>query len=140
MTKAEEYFAAAAVGDVPHAPGRVVDMLRDVARVEFVPGLGFQPVVGEQTMVMAVSFEPHTEAPVHAHAEEQITIVIDGELEFEIDGEVSHLTPGMVAVVPPFAAHGARTRERACLEYDVFNPPRQALLKLVPGLGTDPRA
>lgn len=140
MNEAEEYFANAAAGDVPHAPGRVVDMLGGVDRVEFVPGLPFQPVLGKQTMVMAVSFAPDTEAPVHADAEEQVTIVIDGELEFEIDGEISQLTPGMVAVVPHFAAHGARTRERSCLEYDFFNPPRQALLKLVPGPGMEARA
>jgi quercetin dioxygenase-like cupin family protein len=115
-------------------------MLGGVNRVEFLPGLGFQPVLGERTMIMAVSFAPDTEAPVHAHAEEQITIVIEGELEFEIDGDISRLTPGMVALVPPFAAHGARTRERSCLEYDVFNPPRQALLKLVPGLTMDARS
>jgi hypothetical protein len=89
---------------------------------------------------MAGRFAPDTEAPVHAHAEGQITIVIDGELEFEIDGDISQLTPGMVAVVPPFAANGARTWERSCLEYDVFNPPRQALLKRVPGLEMDARA
>jgi mannose-6-phosphate isomerase-like protein (cupin superfamily) len=56
--------------------------------------------------------------------------VIEGELEFELDGEVRLLRPGMVAVIPPNVPHGARTREFACLEYDVFNPPRQALLDL----------
>jgi quercetin dioxygenase-like cupin family protein len=79
---------------------------------------------------MSVRFGPHTEAPVHAHDEEQITLVIEGELEFEIDGEVRQLSPGMVAVVPANVPHGARTKDHSCLEYDVFNPPRKALLDL----------
>ena len=45
----------------------------------------FNPVVGEGVMANFVRFAPHTEAPLHAHAEEQITIVLEGELEFEID-------------------------------------------------------
>lgn len=91
-------------------------------------------------MVKAIPFAPYAEAPVHAHAEEQITIFIASDLGFEIDRDISQLAPGMVAVVPTVAAHGARTLERSCLEYDVFNPPRQAHLTLVPCLGTDARA
>jgi mannose-6-phosphate isomerase-like protein (cupin superfamily) len=56
--------------------------------------------------------------------------VVEGELEFDLDGEVRLLTPGMVAVVPANVPHGARTRDLPCHEYDVFNPPRRALLAL----------
>ena len=52
------------------------------------PGLEFRPVVGERFMVNFVRYEPHTEAPRHAHEEEQITFVIDGEFEFDLDGDV----------------------------------------------------
>lgn len=111
----------------PAAPGRFVDV-GAIEPVAFVEGLDFRPVLGEQTMVNFVSFQPHTEAPKHVHVEEQIVIVLEGELEFEIDDEVRVLGKGDVAVVPPWVPHGARTLGTACLEVDVFNPPRETLL------------
>lgn len=130
MSLADQYFSQVGSGRPPTAPGRFVDLQRGEDPVQFVPGLEFRYLLGERTMLMAVHFEPHTEAPVHVHDEEQITLVVEGELEFEIDGEVRQLTPGMVAVVPANVSHGARTKDGACLEFDVFNPPRQALLDL----------
>jgi quercetin dioxygenase-like cupin family protein len=88
-------------------------------------------VVGEAVMANFVRFEPHTEAPRHAHAEEQITIVLEGELEFEIDGDIRVLRPGQVAVMPPFVPHAARTHDQPSVEIDVFSPPRQALLSML---------
>lgn len=130
MSLADQYFSQPESGKQPTSPGRFVDLERHEEPVAFLPGLEFRYLLGERTMLMAVHFDPHTEAPVHAHDEEQITLVIKGELEFEIDGEPRTLTPGMVAVVPPNVPHGARTKDGSCLEYDVFNPPRQALLQL----------
>ena len=93
------------------------------------PGLEFRPVLGEKTMVNFVRFAPHVEAPNHVHIEEQIVIVLEGEFEFDIDGDVWTMRPGDVAVVPPWVPHGAHTNDVGCLEADVFNPPRQTLLK-----------
>ena len=115
-------------GGVPTAAGRFVDV-GQVTPVEFVPGLEFRPVLGERTMVNFVTFEPHTEAPVHVHEEEQIVIVLDGEFEFEIDGESRTLRKGDVAVVPSWVPHGAHTTDSRCVEVDVFNPPRTTLLE-----------
>lgn len=114
-------------GGVPTAPGRFVDV-DQIAPVEFVPGLEFRPVLGERTMVNFVTFEPHTEAPIHVHEEEQIVIVLEGEFEFEIDGESRTLRKGDVAVVPSWVPHGAHTTDSRCVEVDVFNPPRKSLL------------
>jgi quercetin dioxygenase-like cupin family protein len=130
LSLADQYFTQPGSGRAPTAAGRFVDLAKDVDPVAFVPGLEFRHVLGESTMLMSVHFNPHTEAPVHAHDEEQITLVVEGELEFEIDGKVRQLSPGMVAVVPANVPHGARTRENSCQEYDVFNPPRKALLDL----------
>ena len=96
--------------------------------VEFVPGLEFRPVLGEKTMTNFVRFAPHTEAPLHVHEEEQIVVVLEGEFEFELDGDIRMMRPGDVAVVPSWVPHGARTKDTACYEVDVFNPPRRSLL------------
>jgi len=98
--------------------------------VEFLPGLGFRPVLGQRAMANFVSFEPGTEAPRHVHEEEQIVIVVDGEFTFDLDGDVRTMRRGDVAVVPAWVPHGAWTTDSHCLEIDVFAPPRQSLLKL----------
>lgn len=115
-------------GGTPTAQGRYVEVA-EVEPVEFVPGLEFRPVLGENTLTNFVRFEPHTEAPVHVHEEEQIVIVLEGEFEFSIDGDVRTMRPGDVAVIPPWVPHGARTLDTRCTEVDVFTPPRRSLLQ-----------
>ena len=106
-----------------------------VTPVEFVPGLGFRPVLGQRAMANFVSFEPGTEAPRHVHEEEQIVIVVDGEFTFDLDGDVRVMRKGDVAVVPSWVPHGAWTTNSHCLEIDVFSPPRESLLKLAEAQG-----
>jgi quercetin dioxygenase-like cupin family protein len=96
--------------------------------LELVPGLRFQPVLGDNVMVNFVHFEPHTEAPLHWHDEEQIVFVVEGEFEFEVAGEKRLLKRGEALVIPPNVPHAARTFDQPCLEVDVFHPPRRGLL------------
>jgi len=126
MTDAEQHFTTRADG-TPTAPGRYVDV-DSIESVEFLRGLEFRPVLGERTMLNFVSFEPNTEAPMHVHEEEQIVLVLEGEFEFEIDGDIRTMHVGDVAVVPSWVPHGARTHATSCREVDVFNPPRRSLV------------
>ncbi|MGH9302827.1 MAG: cupin domain-containing protein [Acidimicrobiales bacterium] len=145
MTTSQEHFSAPA--RPPAAPGRFVDVSA-IGAIELVPGLEFRPVLGESTLVNFVSFAPFTEAPGHAHEEEQIVVVLEGEMDFSLDGEVRTVRRGDVVAVPPFVVHGARTNDTSCLEIDIFTPPRASLLEHArrerqrresgPGAGTDP--
>lgn len=114
-------------GGEPTADGRFVDVSA-IESIEFVPGLLFQPVLGEKTLVNFVSFDPHTEAPMHVHEEEQVVIVTDGEFDFTIGGDTRTMRPGDVAVVPSWVPHGAKTGHTPCKEIDMFAPPRATLL------------
>jgi quercetin dioxygenase-like cupin family protein len=125
---AHSHFTTEALGE-PAGPGRYVNV-ESIAPVEFLPGLGFRPVLGQRAMTNFVSFEPGAEAPRHVHEEEQIVIVLDGEFTFDLDGDVRVMRKGDVAVVPAWVPHGAWTTDSHCLEIDVFSPPRQSLLKL----------
>ena len=125
---AHSHFGIEAGGEPAH-PGRFVNV-DELKAVEFVPGLGFRPVLGDGALVNFVSFEPGTEAPKHVHSEEQIVIVVDGEFTFDLDGDVRVMRRGDVCVVPAWVPHGAWTGEGSCLEIDVFVPPRESLLKL----------
>jgi quercetin dioxygenase-like cupin family protein len=128
MSDAESHFTTEATG-TPEGPGRYVNV-DAITPAEFVPGLGFRPVLGVRAMANFVSFEPGTEAPRHVHSEEQIVIVLDGEFTFDLDGDVRTMRKGDVAVVPAWVPHGAWTTDTSCLEIDVFAPPRESLLKL----------
>lgn len=99
-----------------------------IAPIEMVPGLTFQPVLGEKLMVNFVSFAPHTEAPRHWHDEEQVSFVIEGEFEFEVGDEKRMVRRGEAIVIPPNVPHAARTYDSTCLEIDVFHPPRQGVV------------
>jgi quercetin dioxygenase-like cupin family protein len=125
---AGSHFTTEAQGE-PAGPGRFVNV-DAISPVEFLPGLGFRPVLGHRVMTNFVTFEPGAEAPRHVHEEEQFVIVLEGELVFDLDGEVRTLRKGDVAVIPSWVPHGAWTTDSHCLEIDVFSPPRQSLLKL----------
>jgi len=116
--------------------GRYVNV-DSVTPVEFLPGLGFRPVLGQRAMTNFVSFAPGTEAPRHVHEEEQIVIVLDGEFTFDLDGDVRVMRKGDVAVVPAWVFYGAWTTDSHCLEVDVFCPPRQSLLRLAEAQAAD---
>ncbi len=125
---AASHFKTEAHGE-PAGPGRYVN-IDELTPVEFLPGLGFRPVLGQRAMTNFVSFKPGATAPHHVHEEEQIVIVLDGEITFDLDGDVRTLRKGDVAIIPAWVPHGAWTTDSHCLEVDVFCPPRQSLLKL----------
>jgi quercetin dioxygenase-like cupin family protein len=127
VTDAARYFAAGATR-AEGARARWIE-LDGVDPVEFVEGLEFRPVLGERALVNFVSYRPHTTVPVHAHDEEQFTFVIDGEFEFECDGETRTLTRGSVVHIPGGVPHGARTHDTTCFQIDVFSPPRTVLVE-----------
>ena len=126
---AESHFTVDALGE-PAGSGRYVNV-DSTSPVEFAPGLGFRPVLGQRMMANFVSFGPGAVAPRHVHEEEQFLIILDGELIFDLDGDIRTLRKGDVAVIPAWVPHGAWTTDDTfCEEIDMFCPPRQSLLKL----------
>ena len=113
---------------VPEAGGVFVDP-DAITPVEFVPGLRFRPTLGVNSLANVVTFEPHTEAPMHVHVEEQVVVVVEGQFDFTIDGVTRTMKQGDVAVIPPWVPHGAITGDVGCTEIDIFSPPRATLLE-----------
>jgi quercetin dioxygenase-like cupin family protein len=134
MSDAATHFSTEALGE-PAGPGHYVS-IGSIDPAEFVPGLGFRPVLGQRAMANFVDFAPGVEAPRHVHEEEQIVIVLDGEFTFDLDGDVRVMRPGDVAVVPAWVPHGAWTTDSHCREVDIFCPPRKSLLNLAAAQGS----
>ena len=127
VTDPDSYFAANE--SAQRDEGGTYVAWEEITPIEMVPGLEIRPLLGESLMVTFVRFEPHTEAPRHWHDEEQMTIVLEGELEFEVGDETRTVRPGEAIVILPNVPHAARTHDGTCLEMDVFHPPRQGLLE-----------
>jgi quercetin dioxygenase-like cupin family protein len=115
----------------PTEPGRFVVIDRDLPALALAPGLLAHALVGRNLLASFVRYEPNSQAPLHAHEEEQIFIVMDGEIELELDGEKQLMGPGDAALIPAFVPHSARTYDGAAYQIDVFSPPRKALLAML---------
>jgi quercetin dioxygenase-like cupin family protein len=111
----------------PTSTGRFVDIAA-IDPVRVVPGLDFRPVIGEDLLVNHVTYEPHSVAPLHVHAEEQHIMVISGVLHVTIDGETRTMTAGDYCVIPSWVPHGAETHDEPCVEIDIFTPPRATMV------------
>jgi quercetin dioxygenase-like cupin family protein len=121
-----------AVGSNPEDPPRYLNVDRDVFGLHPAgPGLTLRPVFGRNLTMSFVSMEPHSEAPMHQHAEEQIGTIIEGSYEFDLAGEKRVVRKGDVYVVPPWVPHGAVTHDEPVLALDVFSPPRAAFKELM---------
>ena len=135
MTDSDPYFATDT--GVAESETRFVEVAA-IDPIEIVPGLVFRPVLGERVLVNFVHFEPNTEAPMHTHEEEQVVVVLEGEIEFDVDGEVRTLGPGEAIHLPPHVPHAARTHDSSCDEMDIFAPPRRALVALMEAAAESP--
>jgi quercetin dioxygenase-like cupin family protein len=79
------------------------------------PGVHLQPVAGIQLLLSRVTIDPHREAPVHTHDEEQMGIVVAGSGDFELDGEIRRVVPGDTYHAPPGVPHGVRAGAEGCV-------------------------
>jgi Uncharacterized conserved protein, contains double-stranded beta-helix domain len=95
------------------------------------PGVHIQPVPGARLLLCRVTFEPHSEAPVHTHDEEQMGIVLSGSGDFHLDRETRRVGPGDTYHAPPGVPHGLLAGADGCVVIDIFSPPRAALMELL---------
>ena len=122
------YFDEA--GEPADAPGRFVH-LDDLDPLTPSTGLQFRPVTTDTVMTNFVSFDPGTPAPMHHHVEQQIAIVLAGELNFTVGDETRAMRAGDCVVIPPNVRHGGVAGPAGCQVLDVFTPPRAAIVGLM---------
>lgn len=82
-------------------------------------------VTGELLQVIRSEMAPGADFPIHQHHQEQIIVVLEGELEFTVGSRTQIVGPGQVIHVPPHIPHGGRVHssERA-LTIEAFHPVR----------------
>jgi quercetin dioxygenase-like cupin family protein len=60
----------------------------------------------------------------HSHENEQLGIVLEGELTLRVSGEERTLGPNGTWRIAPNVAHSGHAGSRGAVVIDVFSPPR----------------
>ncbi|MBN1315087.1 MAG: cupin domain-containing protein [Anaerolineales bacterium] len=98
--------------------------LAQLKEKEIVSGFHMRIVHSDHISQTFWTVEAGASLPEHSHPHEQISCVVEGELEMTLEGETRILTPKIVAVIPPHAKHGGRALTN-CRILDAFYPVRE---------------
>ena len=97
--------------------------LRDIPVKEPMPGFFGKMVHGDSSSLAIWEIRKDATLPEHKHIHEQITYILEGELEMTIGGVKYLFTAGCVHVIPSMVPHSALARTD-CKVIDSFAPAR----------------
>ena len=98
--------------------------IKDIPSKEVVPGITGYYAHGDKQTFGFVEIKKGSALPEHHHVHEQITYIIEGQLNMVIGGEPCPLTAGMFHVIPSNTPHSA-IAITDCKVIDVFSPVRE---------------
>jgi quercetin dioxygenase-like cupin family protein len=97
--------------------------LSEIPSRELIPGFSGKFIHGEKSTLAFWEIKKDCRMPEHQHPHEQITHILEGELEMTIGGEKMLFTAGTVHVIPSNTPHSAIARTD-CKVIDAFSPAR----------------
>jgi quercetin dioxygenase-like cupin family protein len=80
-------------------------------------------VSGEKLMVAKIYVSKGCLVPVHHHESEQISIILQGAMKYEVEGRELMACAGEVLVIPSNVPHGSLATKDT-IAFDVFSPIR----------------
>ena len=93
--------------------------------MEVVPGDVVWMATGDRLQVIRAEIAPGIDFGLHRHDQEQFICVLEGVLEFTVDGETRRVGPGGVIHAPSGVEHGGRsTGDGRVVTLEAFTPPR----------------
>lgn len=98
-------------------------------KLQIWPGISGSVYHSEQLTFGHFNIEQGIKLPAHSHPHEQWTNLIEGKLEFDIDGKKEVLLPGMTAYIPSGLNHSA-VAIKPCKVIDCFLPVREDFVEL----------
>jgi len=101
-----------------------MDLIKNIKPKELAPGITGYYAHGDKSTFGYIELKKGSSVPLHHHINEQITYMIEGQLDMLIDGVASSLTTGMVHVIPSNTPHSA-IAITDCKVIDVFGPVRE---------------
>jgi quercetin dioxygenase-like cupin family protein len=101
-----------------------MDLIKNIPPRQLVDGITGYYAHGKDLTFGYIEIRKGADLAAHKHVHEQITYVIEGELDMIIDGKVWPLSAGSYHVIPSNAVHSAIAKTD-CKVIDVFNPVRE---------------
>ena len=98
---------------------------KDREPLELAPGARTRTFWGENMLLSLVEIDANSLVPLHTHPHEQGGIVVEGELEMGIGGEVRTLKPGDMYIIPGNVEHYAKGGDHPAKALDIFSPVRE---------------
>jgi quercetin dioxygenase-like cupin family protein len=100
-----------------------MENLKDIPAKQIQPGFFGKMVHGDKSTLTFWDIKKGSRLPEHHHVHEQITCILEGELDMTIGGEKYLLTAGSVHVIPSHVPHSAYAITD-CRVIDAFAPAR----------------
>ena len=104
-------------------------------------GVTARAVHGERMTLSLIELDPGSSVPEHAHANEQLGMLIEGSLSFRIGEETRELGRGATWCITAQVPHAVSAGPQGAVLVEVFAPPRtewRALEPAEPGRGRWP--
>ncbi|MGQ0827561.1 MAG: cupin domain-containing protein [Bacteroidota bacterium] len=98
--------------------------INDLPFKENMKGYKARMIHSEKMTTVYYSVEAGAAFPEHSHIHEQISNVIEGKFEFNLDGKVEVLEAGKIVVIPANTLHSGIALTN-CTIIDVFAPVRE---------------
>lgn len=98
--------------------------LSEIDAKEIIPGYHGKLIHAENMTIAFWEVEKGAVVPEHAHMNEQIMQVLEGEFEFTVAGKTKVYKANDLVVIPGQVAHGGRALT-SCKLMDVFSPVRE---------------
>jgi quercetin dioxygenase-like cupin family protein len=86
----------------------------------------------DHMMIVVVDFSDGPQSqpdPFHSHPHEQVSYVAEGEINFVMNGQQTHLSPGDMFLVPSGVPHTIQLLTKQARLIDCFTPIREDFLK-----------
>ena len=98
--------------------------LEEIEQRELLPGLHVRFVHSEKMTIAYWEIKAGSEMPLHSHPHEQITNILEGQLELTLGEDKRSMDPGSAAVIAPDVPHAGKAITD-CRVLDVFHPVRE---------------
>jgi quercetin dioxygenase-like cupin family protein len=94
---------------------------------------------GENLQLIWVKFEPGGTYPMHSHANEQISVMLQGRMRLTVGDEVDEIGPGDMWYAPANVPHGGELLgDEPVVFVDIYAPPSAEVIEFLDSLRTKP--
>jgi len=100
------------------------DKLEQIRPRELFEGITGRPLHGERITMAVVELDPGAIVAEHSHENEQLGMVLKGELTLRVGDEERTLGPDETWCIAPNVVHSGHAGSEGAVVVDVFSPPR----------------